>query len=162
MYSLILIMTDYELWIMTKFDYVLSVWQCDDYVLTHPLVSMTQTLRHFCRDCSYLPETPVEACSDFQFNSIQFNFICVALLTKELCHKAALQRTGPHWVSLGQQWQGKTPWRITGRNLEQNRTQRGNHLPLVGTGFSPMYWVSFESSHVGMRWRWQDEGARLV
>ena len=27
----------------------------------------------------------------------------------------------------------------------------GNHLPLVGTGFSPMHWVSFESSHVGMR-----------
>ena len=59
------------------------------------------------------------------FHSIQFNFICIALLTKELCHKAALQRTGPQWVSLGQQWQGKTPWQITGRNLEQNRTQRG-------------------------------------
>ena len=60
-----------------------------------------------------------------QFNSIQFNFICIALLTKELCHKAVLQRTGPLWVSLGQQWQGKTPWQMTGRKLEQNRTQRG-------------------------------------
>ena len=36
-------------------------------------------------------------------NSIQFNFICIALLTKELCHKAALQRTGSQWVSLGQE-----------------------------------------------------------
>ena len=54
-------------------------------------------------------------------DSIQFNFICIARLTKELCHKAALQRTGPQW----QQWQGKTPWQITERNLEQNLTQRG-------------------------------------
>ena len=29
----------------------------------------------------------------------------------------------------------------------------GNHLPLVGTGFNPIYWVHFESSHVGMRWQ---------
>ena len=36
---------------------------------------------------------------------IQFNFIYIVLLTKELCHKAALQRT------LGQQWQEKLPGR---------------------------------------------------
>ena len=29
----------------------------------------------------------------------------------------------------------------------------GNHLPLVGTGFNPIYWVHLESSHVGMRWQ---------
>ena len=53
---------------------------------------------------------------------IQFNFICIVFLSKGLCHKAALQRAGLQWASLGQQWQGKTPWQITGRNLEQTRT----------------------------------------
>ena len=45
--------------------------------------------------------------------SWDLNVICIARLTKGLCHKAALQRTGPQWVSPGQQWQGKTPWQIT-------------------------------------------------
>ena len=89
---------------------------------------------------------------EYPLHSIQFNFICIALLTKGLCHKAALQRTGPQWVSLGQQWQGKTPWQITGRNLEQNPTQRGNHLPLVGTGFNPNVFspCKDDSGHVEM------------
>ena len=40
----------------------------------------------------------------------------------------------------------------TGRNLEQNLTQRGKHLPLVGTGFNPNVFspCKDDSGHVGM------------
>ena len=35
---------------------------------------------------------------------------------------------------------------MAGRNLEQNRPQKGNRLPLVGTGFNL---VHLDSSHLG-------------
>ena len=90
--------------------------------------------------------------------SLQFNFICIALLTKELCHKAALQRTGPQWVSQGQQWQGKTPWQITEENLEQNQTQRGT----ICRWLAPVLVQCFESVLSPVMLGWGDSGRMRV
>ena len=82
-------------------------------------------------------------CSDIWFNSIQFNFICIALLTENRPPMSKPRATMASKNSLADN--RKKPW--------AEPDSEGNHLPLVGTSFNPIYWVHLESSHVGMRWQ---------
>ena len=77
--------------------------------------------------CHWHPDTAPTLNSYHSLNSIQLNFLCIALFTIQDCHKAALQRAlawEPLRASLGRQWQGKTP-SLAGRNLEQNQASEG-------------------------------------
>ena len=97
--------------------------------------------------CKWYTVRETICCPDVEvLFSIQFNFICIALLKKGLLHSCfpenwpRLSKPRAHGSKEkppGREQRTEQREQRTGRNLEQNLTQRGNHLPLVGTGFIP-------------------------
>ena len=88
----------------------------------------------------------------FLFNSIQCYLY--SAFNKGALSQSCFTENRPQWVSLGQQWQGKTPWQITGRNLEQNQTQRGT----ICRWLAPVLVQCFESDLSPVMLGWVDSG----
>ena len=90
------------------------------------------------------------------FNSIQFYLY--SAFNKGALSQSCFTENRPQWVSQGQQWQGKTPWQITGRNLEQNQTQRGT----ICRWLAPVLVQCVESVLSPVMLGWGDSGRMRV
>ena len=117
----------------------------------------TDTCAHHMGKIGLMDSYPIK----LTFNSIQFNsiqFYLYSAFNKGALSQSCFTENRPQWVSLGQQWQGKTPWQITGRNLEQNQTQRGT----ICRWLAPVLVQCIESVLSPVMLGWGDSGRMRV
>ena len=70
-------------------------WKLLAFVLGFPPVLPLPLIFGICKVVQRITVVIADCLSYSHTLFFNFNFICIALLTKEFCHKAALQRTGP-------------------------------------------------------------------